>query len=71
MTIYRSNKPAQRTDLPRRTAAALRRLPLACRDCGLPGRRQDAIRGHRQALKCPRCGGFLDRVRPRGASPAQ
>jgi hypothetical protein len=71
MTIFRSNKPGQRTGLPRREAAALRCSPLVCRDYGQPCRRREAIRGHRQVLKCPHCGGLLDRQRTNEGGSAQ
>lgn len=67
MTIYRSNKPGQRTSCPRSEAAALQQLPLVCRDCAQPCRKREALRVHRQALRCPRCGGLLERRSQEGS----
>ena len=68
MTIYRSHNPGARTDLPRKEAAALQRLPLICRDCSQHCRKSEALKVYRRVLRCPRCGGLLERRRPQVGS---
>lgn len=60
-------KPGQTRHITTEEAIARKEGELICRDCGNPCEKKAAIRGYRQALKCPRCGGFLER-RPQAAN---
>ncbi len=55
-------KPGQTRHVTVEEAIAIREGQLVCRHCGQPCEKKEAIRSHRQSLKCPRCGGWLDRV---------
>jgi len=57
-------KPGQTRHVTIEEALVSREGQLVCRDCGQPCEKKEAIRSHRQALKCPRCGGFLERHQP-------
>jgi Zn finger protein HypA/HybF involved in hydrogenase expression len=54
-------KPRQTRHITTDEAIARQEGELVCRDCGQPCEKKAAIRGYRQSLKCPRCGGFLER----------
>ncbi len=54
-------KPGQTRHVTTEEAIARQEGQLVCRDCGRPCEKKEAIRSHRQSLKCPRCGGFLER----------
>jgi hypothetical protein len=57
-------KSGQTRPITAEEALARRQGDLVCRDCGEPCEKKAAIRSHRQSLKCPRCGGFLERRLP-------
>lgn len=54
-------KPGQSRHITAEEAVARQEGELVCRDCGRPCEKKAAIRGYRQSLKCPDCGGFLER----------
>jgi uncharacterized paraquat-inducible protein A len=54
-------KPGQTRHITTEEALARQEGQLVCRDRGWLCEKKEAIRSHRQSLKCPRCGGLLER----------
>jgi rubrerythrin len=61
---YSRLKPGQARHLTEEEALARQQGELICRDCGRTCEKKRAIKSYRQSLKCPHCGGFLERCAP-------
>lgn len=57
-------KPGQSRYISEKQAAAAQQGDLFCRDCGQHCEKKRAIKSYRQSLKCPQCGGLLERRLP-------
>lgn len=57
--LNRGQRPQRSTE----SILAQREGRLVCRDCGQPCAKKDALPGGRQTLRCPACGGLLERHR--------